>query len=107
MAWRHLVDVGVDDGQDGADAETGDDPRDVEVDAPQSLAVLRAFGLKDDAAHVNPNGGALALGHPLGMSGARLALTATHTLADEGLDYGIATLCVGVGQLVAMLLGRP
>jgi acetyl-CoA acyltransferase len=66
-----------------------------------------AFGLKDDAAHVNPNGGALALGHPLGMSGARLALTATHTLADEGLDYGIATLCVGVGQGVAMLLGRP
>ena len=78
-----------------------------EAFAAQSLAVLRAFGLADDAPHVNPHGGAIALGHPLGMSGARLALTAAHTLADEGLDYAIATLCVGVGQGVAMLLGRP
>ena len=78
-----------------------------EAFASQSLAVLRAFGLADDAPHVNPHGGAIALGHPLGMSGARLALTAAHTLADEGLDYAIATLCVGVGQGVAMLLGRP
>ena len=78
-----------------------------EAFASQSLAVLRAFNLDDDAAHVNPHGGAIALGHPLGMSGARLALTAAHTLADEGLDYAIATLCVGVGQGVAMLLGRP
>jgi 3-oxoadipyl-CoA thiolase len=78
-----------------------------EAFASQSLAVLRAFDLDDDAAHVNPHGGAIALGHPLGMSGARLALTAAHTLADEGLDYAIATLCVGVGQGVAMLLGRP
>ncbi|MEP7193880.1 MAG: 3-oxoadipyl-CoA thiolase [Actinomycetota bacterium] len=78
-----------------------------EAFAAQSLAVLRAFGLADDAPHVNPNGGAIALGHPLGMSGARLALTAAQTLADESLDYAIATLCVGVGQGVAMLLGRP
>ncbi len=78
-----------------------------EAFASQSLAALRAFDLDDDAAHVNPHGGAIALGHPLGMSGARLALTAAHTLADEGLDYAIATLCVGVGQGVAMLLGRP
>jgi len=78
-----------------------------EAFAAQSLAVLRAFGLADDAPNVNPHGGAIALGHPLGMSGARLALTAAHTLADEGLDYAIATLCVGVGQGVAMLLGRP
>jgi len=78
-----------------------------EAFAAQSLAVLRAFGIADDAPHVNPHGGAIALGHPLGMSGARLALTAAHTLADEGLDYAIATLCVGVGQGVAMLLGRP
>jgi acetyl-CoA C-acetyltransferase len=78
-----------------------------EAFAAQSLAVLRAFGLADDAPQVNPHGGAIALGHPLGMSGARLALTAAQTLADEGLDYAIATLCVGVGQGVAMLLGRP
>jgi 3-oxoadipyl-CoA thiolase len=78
-----------------------------EAFAAQSLAVLRALGLADDASHVNPHGGAIALGHPLGMSGARLALTAARTLADEGLDYAIATLCVGVGQGVAMLLGRP
>ncbi|HZY00263.1 MAG TPA: 3-oxoadipyl-CoA thiolase [Dermatophilaceae bacterium] len=78
-----------------------------EAFAAQSLAVLRAFGLADDAPHVNPHGGAIALGHPLGMSGARLALTAAQTLADDGLDYAIATLCVGVGQGVAMLLGRP
>jgi len=78
-----------------------------EAFAAQSLAVLHAFGIADDAPHVNPHGGAIALGHPLGMSGARLALTAAHTLADEGLDYAIATLCVGVGQGVAMLLGRP
>ena len=78
-----------------------------EAFASQSLAVLRAFGLADDASHVNPHGGAIALGHPLGMSGARLALTAAMTLDDKGLDYAIATLCVGVGQGVAMLLGRP
>jgi 3-oxoadipyl-CoA thiolase len=78
-----------------------------EAFAAQSLAVLRTFGLDDDAPQVNPHGGAIALGHPLGMSGARLALTAAQTLVEEGLDYAIATLCVGVGQGVAMLLGRP
>ena len=78
-----------------------------EAFASPSLAVLRGLGLDDDAPHVNPHGGAIALGHPLGMSGARLALTAAQTLADEGLDYAIATLCVGVGQGVARLLGRP
>jgi 3-oxoadipyl-CoA thiolase len=78
-----------------------------EAFAAQSLAVLRTFGLDDDAPQVNPHGGAIALGHPLGMSGARLALTAAQTLVDEGLDYAIATLCVGVGQGVAMLMGRP
>jgi acetyl-CoA C-acetyltransferase len=78
-----------------------------EAFASQSLAVLRALGLGDDAPYVNPHGGAIALGHPLGMSGARLAFTAAQTLADEGLDHAIATMCVGVGQGVAMLLGRP
>jgi 3-oxoadipyl-CoA thiolase len=78
-----------------------------EAFASQSLAVLRALGLADDAEHVNPHGGAIALGHPLGMSGARLSLTAAMTLADEGHDYAIATMCVGVGQGMAMLLARP
>jgi len=78
-----------------------------EAFASQSLAVLRGLGLADDAPNVNPHGGAIAFGHPLGMSGARLALIAARTLADEGLDYAVATLCVGVGQGVAMLLGRP
>jgi 3-oxoadipyl-CoA thiolase len=78
-----------------------------EAFASQSLAVLRALGLPDDAEHVNPHGGAIALGHPLGMSGARLALASAMTLADEGHDYAIATMCVGVGQGMAMLLARP
>jgi len=78
-----------------------------EAFASQCLAVLRALGLPDDAPFVNPHGGAIALGHPLGMSGARLALTAAQTLFEEGLDYAIATMCVGVGQGVAMLMGRP
>jgi 3-oxoadipyl-CoA thiolase len=78
-----------------------------EAFASQSLAVLRGLGLPDDAAHVNPHGGAIAFGHPLGMSGARLALTAALTRADEDLDYAVAMLCVGVGQGAAMLLSRP
>lgn len=78
-----------------------------EAFASQSLAVLRDLGLPDDAAHVNPHGGAIALGHPLGMSGARLALTAAISLADDGHDHALATMCVGVGQGVAMLLSRP
>jgi 3-oxoadipyl-CoA thiolase len=77
-----------------------------EAFASQSLAVLRGLALADDAPHVNPHGGAIAFGHPLGMSGARLALTAAQTLADEGLDYAVAMLCVGVGQGAAMLLSR-
>jgi len=75
-----------------------------EAFASQSLAVLRGLGLPDDAEHVNPNGGAIALGHPLGMSGARLALTAAMELADRGARRAVATMCVGVGQGGAMLL---
>ncbi|MCG7320599.1 3-oxoadipyl-CoA thiolase [Arsenicicoccus bolidensis] len=78
-----------------------------EAFASQSLAVLRDLGLPDDAAHVNPHGGAIALGHPLGMSGARLALTAAISLAADGHDHALATMCVGVGQGVAMLVSRP
>ncbi len=78
-----------------------------EAFASQALAVLRALGLPDDAEHVNPNGGAIALGHPLGMSGARLVLTAAMELADRGGDRAIATMCVGVGQGAALLLEKP
>jgi len=78
-----------------------------EAFASQSLAVLRALGLPDDAEHVNPNGGAIALGHPLGASGARLALTAALELADRDLRRAVVTMCVGVGQGVAMLLEAP
>ncbi len=77
-----------------------------EAFAAQSLACLRGLGLPDDADFVNPNGGAIALGHPLGMSGARLALTLSHELQARGVRYGIATLCVGVGQGLAVLLER-
>jgi len=77
-----------------------------EAFAAQSLACLRQLGLKDDAEHVNPNGGAIALGHPLGMSGARLALTATHQLEKQGGRRALATLCVGVGQGLALAIER-
>jgi len=77
-----------------------------EAFAAQALAVTRRLGLADDAEHVNPNGGAIALGHPLGMSGARLALTLTHSLQRRGARYGIATMCIGVGQGIAMLIER-
>jgi 3-oxoadipyl-CoA thiolase len=77
-----------------------------EAFASQSLACLRQLGLADDAAQVNPHGGAIALGHPLGMSGARLALTATHALAKNGGKLGLATMCVGVGQGVSLALAR-
>jgi acetyl-CoA acyltransferase len=77
-----------------------------EAFASQALAVLRALGLPDDAAHVNPNGGAIALGHPLGMSGARLALTATEQLQRGGSRYALCTMCIGVGQGIAMILER-
>jgi acetyl-CoA acetyltransferase family protein len=78
-----------------------------EAFAAQSLAVLRGLGLSDDAAHVNPNGGAIALGHPLGMSGARLALSASIDLPKMNAKYAVATMCIGVGQGIAMLLARP
>ena len=78
-----------------------------EAFASQSLAVLRELGLPDDAEHVNPNGGAIALGHPLGMSGARLALTAALELRHRDARYALATMCIGVGQGIATLLTRP
>jgi 3-oxoadipyl-CoA thiolase len=77
-----------------------------EAFASQSLACLRQLGLADDAEHVNPHGGAIALGHPLGMSGARLALTAVHGLEKRGGRLGLATMCVGVGQGVSLALER-
>jgi 3-oxoadipyl-CoA thiolase len=77
-----------------------------EAFASQALACLRGLGLPDDAEHVNPNGGAIALGHPLGMSGARIAGAAALELTRRGGRYGLATMCVGVGQGVAMALER-
>ena len=77
-----------------------------EAFAAQGLAVMRQLGLPDDAAHVNPNGGAIALGHPLGMSGARLALTATEELQRTGGRLALCTMCIGVGQGIAMVLER-
>ena len=77
-----------------------------EAFASQGLAVLRKLGLPDDAAHVNPNGGAIALGHPLGMSGARLATTATWQLARTGGRRALCTMCIGVGQGIALALER-
>ncbi len=75
-----------------------------EAFAAQALAVLRDLGLDDDACHVNPNGGAIALGHPLGMSGTRLALTAAHEMARRGAARAVCTMCIGVGQGIALLL---
>ena len=77
-----------------------------EAFASQGLATLRELGVADDAAHVNPNGGAIALGHPLGMSGARLVLTAAYQLKRTGGRYALCTMCVGVGQGVALILER-
>ncbi|MGJ7440721.1 3-oxoadipyl-CoA thiolase [Aquipuribacter sp. MA13-6] len=77
-----------------------------EAFASQALAVLRGLGLPDDAEHVNPHGGAIALGHPLGMSGARLTLTAARALAERDSRRAVVTMCVGVGQGVALLLER-
>jgi 3-oxoadipyl-CoA thiolase len=77
-----------------------------EAFASQGLACLRQLGVPDDAEHVNPHGGAIALGHPLGMSGARLALTAVHGLERRGGKLALATMCVGVGQGVSLALGR-
>ena len=77
-----------------------------EAFASQALAVLRDLRLPDDASHVNPNGGAIALGHPLGMSGARLATTATWQLAAVRGRYALCTMCIGVGQGIALILER-
>jgi 3-oxoadipyl-CoA thiolase len=77
-----------------------------EAFAAQSLAVLRALQLADDDARVNPNGGAIAMGHPLGMSGARLATTAVYELARRGGRYALCTMCIGVGQGIALVIER-
>jgi acetyl-CoA acetyltransferase family protein len=77
-----------------------------EAFAAQSLACLRDLGIADDDPRVNPNGGAIALGHPLGMSGARLLLTASHELVRTNKRYALATMCIGVGQGMATILER-
>jgi 3-oxoadipyl-CoA thiolase len=77
-----------------------------EAFAAQGLAVMRQLGIGDDDQRLNPNGGAIALGHPLGMSGARLVATAMHELQERRLRYALATMCIGVGQGIAMLVER-
>jgi acetyl-CoA C-acetyltransferase len=77
-----------------------------EAFASQVLATLRDLGVPDDAAHVNPNGGAIALGHPLGASGARLVATAMNQLARTGGRYALCTMCIGVGQGIALAIER-
>jgi acetyl-CoA acetyltransferase family protein len=77
-----------------------------EAFASQGLATLRQLGIADDAENVNPNGGAIALGHPLGMSGARLVTTAAYQLRRTGGRYALCTMCIGVGQGIAMIIER-
>ncbi|NQU59207.1 MAG: 3-oxoadipyl-CoA thiolase [Rhodospirillales bacterium] len=77
-----------------------------EAFAAQALAVTRDLGLPDDAAHVNPNGGAIALGHPLGMSGARIVMSAAYEMRRNNHRYGLCTMCIGVGQGIALVLER-
>ena len=77
-----------------------------EAFAAQALAVLRDLGLPDNAGHVNPNGGAIAIGHPLGMSGARLVTTAAYELQRQGGRYALCTMCIGVGQGIALIIER-
>jgi acetyl-CoA acetyltransferase family protein len=77
-----------------------------EAFAAQALAVTRDLGLADDAPHVNPNGGAIALGHPLGASGGRLAMTAAYQLRRTGGRYALCTMCIGVGQGIALIIER-
>lgn len=77
-----------------------------EAFASQGLAVMRDLGLADDAQQVNPNGGAIALGHPLGMSGARLVTTAVYELHRRGGRYALCTMCIGVGQGIALIIER-
>ena len=77
-----------------------------EAFAAQGLATLRELGVADDAEHVNRHGGAIALGHPLGMSGARLVTTAANQLRRDGGRYALCTMCIGVGQGIAMIIER-
>jgi acetyl-CoA C-acetyltransferase len=77
-----------------------------EAFAAQALAVLRMLGVPDDAPNVNPHGGAIALGHPLGASGARLATTALYELERSGGRFGLCTMCIGVGQGIALAIER-
>jgi acetyl-CoA acetyltransferase len=77
-----------------------------EAFAAQGLAVTRDLGLADDEARVNPNGGAIAIGHPLGMSGARLVTTAMYQLHRSGGRYALCTMCIGVGQGIAIIIER-
>ena len=77
-----------------------------EAFASQALAVLRDMGIPDDAPYVNPNGGAIAIGHPLGASGARLITTALYQLEQTGGRYALCTMCIGVGQGIAIILER-
>ena len=93
-------------GQTGLSLEQMDVIELNEAFAAQALAVLRDLGLSDDASHVNPNGGAIAMGHPLGMSGARLVTTATYELIRRGGRYALCTMCIGVGQGIAMVIER-
>lgn len=90
----------------GLELETMDVIELNEAFAAQALAVLRDLGLPDDAARVNPNGGGIAIGHPLGMSGARLVTTAVNQLHRTGGRYGLCTMCIGVGQGIAMIVER-
>jgi acetyl-CoA acetyltransferase len=77
-----------------------------EAFAAQGIAVLRSLGLPEDAEHINPNGGAIALGHPLGMSGARLVMTATRELERRGARWALCSMCVGVGQGISAVIER-
>jgi acetyl-CoA acetyltransferase len=77
-----------------------------EAFAAQGIAVLRGLGIADDAANVNPQGGAIAIGHPLGMSGARLATTAMYQLQRTKGKYALCTMCIGVGQGIALVMER-
>jgi acetyl-CoA acetyltransferase len=77
-----------------------------EAFAAQALAVLRELGIPDDAPHVNPNGGAIALGHPLGASGARLVTTALYQLQRAKQQFALCTMCIGVGQGISLILER-
>ena len=77
-----------------------------EAFAAQALAVTRDLGLADDEARVNPNGGAIAIGHPLGASGARLVTTALNQLEQSGGTYALCSMCIGVGQGIALIIER-